>query len=396
MLTSRRISLALGAVCLCLFALVSSAAAAGPATVTVRVEGLNATLLSPTQVTTTTAPVVKDSNPADACPGTSATGALELATGGNWGGTWFGGAVEGGKFVGLGYAIETIEGESHLFEEVPADYFWSFWLNHVEQEVGACEVEPETGAEVLFVPSCFGPGCPPTQLPLGIEAPASAQVGESVSVKVSRYSPSGAASPAQGATILQGGTQTLTGADGRAQLSFAHPGAIALQVSAADSIRTETTVCVHNANDGTCGSSAPGGAGAVAGIREAAAPYKGPFALVASLKGLIDGHVYGRHDAPRVLNGSVLAHSAVASVSLELRRQYKGRCYAYEGTRERFMRAHCGVGSLFKVSSSSSFSYLLPAALAPGRYVLDVQASDQAGNRTTLARGTSRTVFYVR
>ena len=54
--------------------------------------------------------------------------------------------------MGLGYAIETIEGESHLFEEVPADYFWSFWLNHVEQEVGACEVEPETGAEVLFVP----------------------------------------------------------------------------------------------------------------------------------------------------------------------------------------------------------------------------------------------------
>jgi hypothetical protein len=92
----------------------------------------------------------------------------------------------------------------------------------------------------------------------------------------------------------------------------------------------------------------------------------------------------------------VLAHSPVSSVSLELRRQSKGRCYAYEGTRERFVRAHCGTGSLFKVSSSSSFSYLLPAALAPGRYVLDVQATDLAGNRTTLARGTSRTVFYVR
>ncbi len=259
MLTSRRISLALGIACLALFAFVSSAPAAGPATVTVRVEGLSSTLLPPTQVTTTTAPVVKDNNPADACPGTSAAGALELATGGNWGGTWFGGSVENGEFKGLGYAIESIEGEAHLFEEVPADYFWSFWLNHVEQEVGACAVEPESGSEVLFIPSCFGPACPPTPSPLGIEAPSSAALGEPVSVKVSRYSSSGAATPVQGATIAYDGRmQAVTAADGRAQLSFAHAGEIEVSVSAAESVRTETTICVHNANDGTCGTSAPG------------------------------------------------------------------------------------------------------------------------------------------
>ena len=38
---------------------------------------------------------------------------------------------------------------------------------------------------------------------------------------------------------------------------------------------------------------------AVAGIREAAAAYKGPFALVASLNGLIDGHVYARDTTRR-------------------------------------------------------------------------------------------------
>ena len=395
MLTSRRISLVLLSACLCLFALVSSASAAGPATVTVRVEGLNATLLPPTQVTTTTAPVVNDSNPADACPGTSALGALELATRGNWAGTWFGGAVENGEFKGLGYSIETIEGESHLFEEVPADYFWSFWLNHVEQEVGACEVEPETGAEVLFVPSCFGPGCPPTQLPLGIQAPTSAEVGEPLAVKVSRYSPSGVASPVSGAVVTGGVASVSTDANGQATVSFGSAGQTTLSVTAPASVRSETTVCVHNGNDGTCGSSASAAAGAVAGFTQAAA-YKGPYALVASLKGLIDGHVYGRGNAPRVLNGTVLAHSAVSSVSLRLRRQYKRRCYAYEGTRERFVRARCGAGSFFKVSGTGSFSYLLPSALAPGRYVLDIEASDQAGNRTTLARGSSRVVFYVR
>ncbi|MCW3068353.1 MAG: hypothetical protein JWL67_978, partial [Solirubrobacterales bacterium] len=50
----------------------------------------------------------------------------------------------------------------------------------------------------------------------------------------------------------------------------------------------------------------------------------------------------------------------------------------------------------FKVSAAALYSYLLPEALRPGRYVLDIQATDVAGNRTTLARGTSRLVFYVR
>jgi hypothetical protein len=397
MLTSRRISLALGAACLCLFTLASSAFAAGPATVTVRVEGLGATLLPPTQVTTTTAPVVKDGNSADACPGTSAAGALELATAGNWGGTWYGGMVEGGEFKGFGYSVESIAGEAHLFEEVPADYYWSFWLNHVEKEVGACEVEPETGAEVLFLPACFGPACPPIQLPLGLQAPSSAGLGEPVSVTVNRYSSSGTASPVPGASIVGGTTEASTNTSGHATVSFATAGEHTLSVTAPESVRAESTVCVHNANDGTCGTASAAGAstGGVAGFK-AAAPYNGPFALVASVKGLIDGHVYVRRAAPRVLAGTILAHTGVSAVSLELRRQYKGRCSAYEGVRERFVHAGCARGSFFKVSDSSSFSYLLPSALAPGRYVLDIQASDLAGNRTTLARGSSRIVFYVR
>ena len=53
-------------------------------------------------------------------------------------------------------------------------------------------------------------------------------------------------------------------------------------------------------------------------------------------------------------------------------------------------------GSFFKVASTPSFSYLLPGALERGRYVLDIEATDVAGNRTSLARGSSRVVFYVR
>jgi hypothetical protein len=117
---------------------------------------------------------------------------------------------------------------------------------------------------------------------------------------------------------------------------------------------------------------------------------------VAGVKGLADGHVYPPGAAPRVLSGNVISHTAVSSVSLRLRREYRGRCFAFNGATERFRRARCGSGAFFKVASNGVFSYQLPAALAPGRYVLDVEASDAAGNQTTLARGSSRIVFYVR
>ena len=109
-----------------------------------------------------------------------------------------------------------------------------------------------------------------------------------------------------------------------------------------------------------------------------------------------EGRVYRRGHAPRLLSGQVLAHTAVTSVSLELHRRNRGHCSEYDAVSERFVRARCGHGRYFKVSESASFSYLLPAPLRKGRYVLDVQATDAAGNRTTLARGTSRIVFYVR
>jgi hypothetical protein len=124
--------------------------------------------------------------------------------------------------------------------------------------------------------------------------------------------------------------------------------------------------------------------------------YTGPYALVPKLTSLMDGHTYKRGHVPRVLSGSVQAHTTVTSISLTLRREYRGRCYAFDGVSTRFVRARCGTGSPFKVSSNGLFSYLLPESLPPGRYILDIQATDVAGNHTTLARGTSRVVFYVR
>jgi hypothetical protein len=399
-MVSRRIATAAGVTLVSLSAFVysSSAMASGPATVTVRVEGTTETLVAPTLVTTTTTPVVKDGNPAHSCPGTSAAGALQLATSGNWNGAWF---------SGLDYSVEMIEGESHLFEPgVPANYFWSFWFDNKASSEGICLVELNPGDSILFFPECFSEGaaCPTAPNPLGIVAPASVQTGSPFTVQITSYAnATGSPSAPVEATVSGGGVSATTNSTGRATLSLPSPGVVTLHVSAANSVRTETNVCVYGPEEGGCNAQPLGSTTSSGSSLQGrgtsnlfSTPYKGPYAIVARATNLIEGHVYRRKNAPRLLAGTVQAHTTVASVSLKLRREYKDRCSAYDGTREQFGRARCGASSYFKVSTEPNFSYLMPSALAPGRYVLDIEATDAAGNRTSLSRGTSRTVFYVR
>jgi hypothetical protein len=395
MLASRRTAtVAVTTVVLALLASAPSVPAASPATVTVRVEGAIETKLPPTQVTTATAPVVKDGNPAHACPGASAAGALELATGGSWSGKWFGGEIKEGHFEGLGYSVETVLAELHTFG---SGEFWDEWVDNHEG-LGLCHDEPQPGGQVLLFPCPETGECP---TPLAIEAPPSASVGEPVPVTVKRYSSKGEVSPAAAAIVTGGVAPAMTDGGGHATLTFARAGHSTVGASAPQSVRTETTVCVHAGNDGSCETTLPTSApGSSPSSRSpssgAAATYRGPYAVVANILGLSEHHTYSRRRAPRVLRGSVSAHTTVTSVSIALRRRSRNHCFAYSGLRALFVRATCGTAAFFQVGSSPSFSYLLPAPLGPGRYVLDVEATDAAGNRTTLARGSSRIVFYVR
>ncbi len=367
-----------------------SALAAGPAKVTVRVEGVSETIVAPVTVTTNTNPVVKDGNQEHSCAGTSAAGALEQATAGHWGGSWF---------SGLGYSVETIEQTSYPFTQ---PYFWNFWLNNKSQEVGVCGVELESGDQVLLFPCYYeeNKACP---TPLGIEAPATANAGEAVTVTVGQYNSKGEASPAVGANVAGGGVSASTDFQGHATMRFSGDGTYTLHANGSSegppAVRSETSICVHEGNDGTCGTSIAGGSSPTqtASATATSHPYTGVFALVARSTAVRDGHVYSRRQAPRLLTGTVIAHSPVTSISISLRRRSKGRCFTYNGTLERFVKAPCGKDGFFKVASGgTSFSYLLPAKLAPGRYVFDISSTDTAGNHAALARGSTRTVFYVR
>jgi hypothetical protein len=399
-ISPRRISLghrtllALCAACLVFLAFASTTLAAG--SVTVRVEGLTETKLLPTQVTLTGTPVVKDGNVEHACGGNTGVGALQLATGGNWTGPWNSGFKQ--------YEIYSIEGENHVFEKgAPANYFWSFWLNDKESEVGACEAEVKAGDHVLFFPSCFGTACPqPTPTPLEVEAASSADVGEPTPVTVRRFSSSGVASEVAGAAVVGGGAGATTDSHGHAMLTFSHPGEITVRATAPEAIRTETTICVHNGNDGTCGTTQPIIACAAASATscpELPRIVFPPLLDVAKVVGVKNGHAYSRRHAPRVLGGivKVPAGGTLRQVRIRLERRYRGRCWDFSGSRVRFVRARkCGTASFFSVGGSESFSYLLPAPLPQGRYVYDIEGVDSAGHPTKLVSGVSHVVFRVK
>ncbi len=400
-ITSRRMWPALAGALLSLLVLGALAApvalAGSPATVTVRVlaptgGGSYETLMPITQVTTSTGEVVREGHP---CAGTSALGALDLATKGNWSGKfeygdWFLTAINGGMFDG--------------------PYYWGFWVDNAYAPKGVCEIEPVSGDQLLFFPECFSetPGvCPATPEVLGIEAPPVAEVGQPVAITVNHYSSEGKHSPAAGVTVGGWGSSATTNFEGKATLTFPGDETYTLRATGAPeetpkAVPGEALVCVHEGNDGECGTPRPPGNSAPASSTTSttttvAPPYTGPYAVVADLSGIHEGHVYSRAKAPRVLAGTVSAHASVTSISLRLRRSYHGRCWAYNGARERFAHIRCGQGRFFQVASGGdSFSYLLPSRLPAGRYVLDIGAADSAGGKAPLDRGSSRIVFYVK
>jgi hypothetical protein len=382
------------------FACAASADAAGPATVTVRVIGANGQSLLPlTQLTTTTTPVVKDGKSEDSCTGTSAAGALELATKGAWDGEWN---------SSFGYGVETVEGVSYPFTQ--PDY-WTFWLDNKASEVGVCGVELNQGDSVLFFVECFSQTsgvCPPTPPNvLAIEAPSTAEAGKPTTVTVLSYpNAGGEPKPAIGATVTGGGSAPApaTDAQGQTTLTLSSRGTSILRATGAgeeSSIPGEVFVCVHEGNDGNCGTSAASSSGASTGggTTTVSSNPGSSAAITARIGSVLDGHVYARHSAPRILSGTVITTDPLEEVELRLtRRGPKGRCSYFDGTTGRFHAMRCGAanGKYFKASDQKLFSYLLPEVLAPGRYVLDAQGVGTGGHVSSLARGTSRIVFYVK
>src|SRR4051812_23225207 len=200
----------------------ASTALAGP-TVKVRVEGASGTLL---ERTTVTLPDTPPPVPQQPCPAGSVAAAIEVATAGNWDRSNF---------------TQTILGESHTFTH---NDFWAEWVDRgagYKFGNGVCSDLLNAGDEVLMLVDVppYGEGSL-AEVPLELHADNGVR-GQPVTVQVTGailtdFSQPAHSEPVSGATVSGGGASAVTGADGRATLTFAQTGPMTLKASKPDPV----------------------------------------------------------------------------------------------------------------------------------------------------------------
>ncbi len=412
MLTYRRIPVALS---VALFAILvaSATASATPITVHLRVEGSTKTLFEGDVTTQAETFETESSGGAHPCdykengPGSAENKTFE--DGGNDSGTpttalrdaalesglafnaeWFGSGSE--EKATPGDFLITQVGDDISNSEKNGEY-WGFAVNDTTASVGGCQIALAPGNEVLWAYNYFNL----THL-LSLSGPATANIGSPVTVHVVDGQ---TGSPLAGAAIgedIAGVTTTLPGSaltngEGNVTITLAHAGMVTLKATQSESVRSNGfVICIHNGNDGTCGTTIPG-------TPKLEAPPVHITPLDApKIGGITNGHHYGRRNAPRILRGlvQVPAGGTLREVRISLTRRNGKRCQAFNGTSETFVHARCGAGHFFSVGSAESFSYLLPTSLPKGRYVYGIEAIEDSGSATKLVARTSHVVFYVK
>ena len=365
----RRSSLVLGLVLLAALAAASLASAA-PVTVNLRLEGKTATYFEGSVTTDTRTVDGHDGTGAHPCDnGASApTAGAALAA-----------ASDAGAFSWVGQwsaslsdlLVTTIGGETPDFSVDQT--FWGFYVNGAAAQTGVCHTPLSAGDDLVLA---VAKG---TENVLKLTSPASAQQGQPAQLTVTD---AGTGAPVAGASV--GGA--TTDAAGHASVTFATAGDHSLKAAGPNAIRSNAAhVCVYASLDGTCGTP------------HVQVPGTIPAPLRAALTGIADGRRFAAGRGPRTLTGHVVTGSAgLLAVKLRLTRRHAGRCQYYSGRLERLRDTRCGRAFWFGVGRDADFSYLLPARLPSGRYVLDVEAIDRDFHRdATPERGRSRVVFSV-
>jgi hypothetical protein len=336
-------------------AVLPGAAVAAPVTVNVRIEGASSTIFEG-PVTTDGKTLTKDATGPHPCdgtngganptPGPTMTSALDdaaLQHGFTWDGTWFSFGDFGINRIGP--------------DAANANQFWGYALNFVPSQVGGCQQQVHAGDDVLFAYDFFSKA----HL-LRLTGPASAAPGQPFTVHVVDGQTN---APVADASV--GGAST--NAAGDATVTLTAVGDNALKASKADSVRSNA---VHV-------SVVPPGTKPPSGVPS---PKTDKTAPVASIAGIRSHQRFPRGHGPRRLAGTATDSSGLRDIELRLTRRRGGRCYAFSDRRARFVRASCGIAhaAAFSVGANASWSYLLPARLGPGDYVLAVTATDAAGN----------------
>jgi hypothetical protein len=313
-------------------------------------------------------------------PGPSFTGALDdaaHANGFSWYGTW-------NDFGIPDFYIRTIAGET----PDPNTAFWDQVLNWKGIDVGGCQLQVQAGDDLVFAVSGFDANYNGWHLLELSGVPATAATGQSFTVHVADHDGSGGApTPAAGASV--GGA--TTGADGNAVVSFSSPGTYKLKATRATSIRSNAeTVCVYTPGSGQCGTqpATQTNTGTTSTPTPGPAPaVKDTTPPVVAVTSLVPGKVYTR--GPRLLSGKADDSGGIYQVFLRLRvtgggpgKAAASRCRWFSGKRGVFTHrtVPCTRARFFRIGDDANWSYLLPARLRNGSYVLDVKVLDRSYN----------------
>ncbi len=199
------------------------ALAAGPTTVSVRVEGLSRTLLPATTVRTHAGSITRYGAPKGACPATGAAGALDVATRHRW----------SGSYSSYGLSVTSIFGEAHSFT---SKYYWSIFVDDRYASAGICELKLTRGEQLLFaaVPDKG------TEYPIVLSAPGRVRAGHAFRVRASGYGAGRVLRPLAGVSVAG----AVTNAKGIAMVTLRRPGHASVTASHAGWIRDEATVDV--------------------------------------------------------------------------------------------------------------------------------------------------------
>lgn len=353
----------------------SQALAAVGDTAYIRIEGQSTTLVPRTPVVLQAGTVPGNSG----CPMSTVGGAIELATHGNW-----------DRSQGKGGLTQTIAGETHKFDN--SDY-WAGWVNN--RYGGAfCGQELSQNDEVLVLVDVSEPVAPfrSTVFALTLGTPRAVTSGQQFTVSATYYdnqatpaafpeAGNGFPKPAAGVTISGGGASAVTGADGKARIRLSHTGTVLFKGTKGGMRTTTYPVCVQPPDKSSCG-----------------VPVKPVAPRPGTVTGISGGQHFSAGSAPRRLAGRfVLGNSGLRSVRLRLQRTLRSHCQYYSALVERFRGTRrCGANGLaagyywYRIGQQADWSYLLPQRLGPGRYVLEVAATDRRGTRVV-----KRVVFTV-
>jgi hypothetical protein len=366
-------------------------ALAAPITLNVRVEGPSSTIFegpvttdvhqvnAPDSSTGVVAPRdcdgVHNGSPANpngyASPAPTATSTLDDAAkqnGFTWDGTWY---------ASLGDILV-----NNIGPEPPASgTYWTFFDNwKSDPNNGGCADQVRGGDDLVWATWDFsGPFLQLTGTPTRVAT------GDMFTVTVYNQDGSGHATPASGASV---GGQT-TDAQGHASFVYGSPGSYVLKASHAGAVRSNAqSVCVYVSGSGGCGTDAatPPSSDANTPGPQPQPAVKDTTPPVVDVTSVIPGKHYAR--GPRLLSGSADDASGIAQVFLRLRATDGGaltsasRCRWFSGKRGVFTHrtVPCSRARFFRIGTNAKFSYLLPARLGKGRYVLDVKVLDGAYN----------------